>query len=246
MPARRPRRARSRAPPRRARGSASTKCRSRADRDGGRRRTSVASGSRMLARSKPWRTPRAVRAIERAFDLLLQVEDRVVALARAASRRNARDLAPGRALRAARGASAASANGIDAPHVAGTSATQRRERLLGDPVDRECRARARATSATSASACTTSPSDEGRTTSSAAHAAASSGAQTHVEFAATRDASPSESTASTRARAHGRAASPVARGHHPRRRARARGVPRVRAVRRGDASWSIRAAAMIP
>ena len=97
--------------------------------------SAVATGSRMLCRSKPWRRPRARRAIERALHLLLQVDDR----RRSARARSARRNAVNSRQVPRRERQAAPAPEGDRDHVADARIEphQRHEAFLGDPVDRK-------------------------------------------------------------------------------------------------------------
>ena len=162
--------------------------------------------------------PRASRHArdERALDLLLQVEDRVVALARAAPcgsprTRAASPRASGE-LRQRRNATGMTRRTRGSSATSGAKASSATQSIA---VPGACAL----TSETSASVCTMSPSEDGPR-----RAERRSSKPRRIPARAHADARP----------ANVRIASLVAHRDHPRRRPRAGGVPRVGAVRGGD------------
>ncbi len=121
-------------------------------------------GSRMLARSGPWRRPRASARDRRALQLFLQVEHRNVRVVPHIAPER-RDLAPRTRPRTHAAASAAALPESRAAPLGGGPRAEQTH--LRRPSRRRARAGASRTSATSESAWTMSPSDEGRTTRTA-------------------------------------------------------------------------------
>ena len=189
-----------------------------------------------VRRSKPWRRPSRHARDERALDLLLQVEDRVVALARAA-RGGKRRTRASVARRSGALAPAPKRHRHDAAD-ARVERDQRDEGLLGDPVDRRRRARARRRRDQRQRVHDIA--ERRRADDEHAHRGCSRAAlrsarphANHVESGARPGAAARRGARRTLSCRDVRTASPVAHRHHPRRRPRARGLPCVRALRGG-------------